>query len=187
MSWECLEKCLIKMLKNVDKQTEYIVFGYLRQIHEMLVSQQVNGFYWNTVPPLVNNTCLAYCYLLYKHKIEIPFEAMATVFLFKKKLWVENTSGLVRFIGDAISGKTRLILKPDTSDQFECILQPAIRSKGPRAYVVKTISSISKPEQIYATRFEQEEDAKGFRKWVETLNDDEHRMVWQNESRKSPN
>ena len=65
------------------------------------------------------------------------FQSMATVFILENKTWIERGSGAVRFVFDLSTFALRLIIRPGTSNQLECKLRPRIRSKGPRAYVVR--------------------------------------------------
>ena len=62
---------------------------------------------------------------------------MATVFILQDKTWIERGNGLVRFIFDLNTFALKLVIRPGTPDEYECKLRPRIRSKGPRAYVVR--------------------------------------------------
>ena len=62
---------------------------------------------------------------------------MATVFILQDKTWIERGHGLVRFVFDLRTFALRLVIRPGTPEEFECKLRPRIRSKGPRAYVVR--------------------------------------------------
>lgn len=95
------------------------------------------------------------------------FQSMATVFILENKTWIERGSGAVRFEFDLNTFALRLIIRPGTSQQFECKLRPRIRSKGPRAYVVRAQAENGTDEHILAVRFEREEDSRSFRLFVE--------------------
>lgn len=81
---------------------------------------------------------------------------MATVFILQDKTWIERGSGLVRFVFDLRTFALRLVIRPGTADEFECKLRPRIRSKGPRAFVVRaqaangTDEHILHPDPIFA-------------------------------------
>jgi len=95
------------------------------------------------------------------------FQSMATVFILQDKTWIERGSGLVRFVFDLRTFALRLVIRPGTPDEFECKLRPRIRSKGPRAYVVRAQAENGTDEHILAVRFEREEDSRSFRRFVE--------------------
>ena len=69
---------------------------------------------------------------------EQEFQSMATVFILQdKKTWIEKAGpGLVRFVFDSRPFAFRLVIRPGTSEEFECKLKPRIRTKGPRTYIV---------------------------------------------------
>lgn len=95
------------------------------------------------------------------------FQSMATVFILENKTWIERGSGLVRFVFDLRTFALRLVIRPGRPDEFECKLRPRIRSKGPRAYVVRAQAENGSDEHILAVRFEREEDSRSFRRFVE--------------------
>jgi len=92
---------------------------------------------------------------------------MATVFILQDKTWIERGHGLVRFVFDLRTFALRLVIRPGTPEEFECKLRPRIRSKGPRAYVVRAQAENGTDEHILAVRFEREEDSRSFRRFVE--------------------
>ena len=100
-------------------------------------------------------------------KRQESFEAIASVFLLEETVWNEKGFGFVRFVFDLKTYALRLIIGPGTPDKFECKLGPRVRSKGPRAYVVRSQKLNSTKEDIWAIRFEQENDSKSFRNFVE--------------------
>src|SRR5690606_11467925 len=61
-----------------------------------------------------------------------------------------------------------LINNPNTKNEFSCRLKPRIRSKGPRAYVIRAESDETNGDKmILAVRFERESDSQAFRNFVE--------------------
>eukprot|EP00485_Elphidium_margaritaceum_P002719 CAMPEP_0202696800 /NCGR_PEP_ID=MMETSP1385-20130828/10124_1 /ASSEMBLY_ACC=CAM_ASM_000861 /TAXON_ID=933848 /ORGANISM="Elphidium margaritaceum" /LENGTH=433 /DNA_ID=CAMNT_0049353089 /DNA_START=298 /DNA_END=1599 /DNA_ORIENTATION=+ len=111
------------------------------------------------------------------------FQSMATVFILQEKTWIERGSGLVRFVFDLRTFALRLVIRPGTPDEFECKLRPRIRSKGPRAYVVRAQADNGNDEHILAVRFEREEDSRSFRRFVEKRDVDHNK----NNSQSNPN
>lgn len=99
---------------------------------------------------------------------------MATVFILQDKTWIERGHGLVRFVFDLRTFALRLVIRPGTPEEFECKLRPRIRSKGPRAYVVRAQAENGTDEHILAVRFEREEDSRSFRRFVEKRDVDQH-------------
>jgi len=95
------------------------------------------------------------------------FQSLATVFILQEKTWIERGHGLVRFVFDLRTFALRLVIRPETPEEFECKLRPRIRSKGPRAYVVRAQADNGIDEHILAVRFEREEDSRSFRRFVE--------------------
>eukprot|EP01083_Nonionella_stella_P292218 993948_1 len=108
------------------------------------------------------------------------FQSMATVFILQDKTWIERGSGLVRFVFDLRTFALRLVIRPGTPDEFECKLRPRIRSKGPRAYVVRAQAENGTDEHILAVRFEREEDSRSFRRFVEKRDVDHNQKNTQN-------
>ena len=98
---------------------------------------------------------------------EESFKSQATVFILKDKTWREQSQGLVQFVFDLNTYALRLIISPGTKDEMDRRLRPRIRSKGPRAYVVRAQAPNNGEDSILAVRFEREEDSQNFRKFVE--------------------
>jgi hypothetical protein len=111
---------------------------------------------------------------------------MATVFILQDKTWIERGSGLVRFVFDLRTFALRLVIRPGTPDEFECKLRPRIRSKGPRAYVVRAQAENGTDEHILAVRFEREEDSRSFRRFVEKRDVDHNQKNNPQNSQNSP-
>jgi len=112
---------------------------------------------------------------------------MATVFILQDKTWIERGSGLVRFVFDLRTFALRLVIRPGTPDEFECKLRPRIRSKGPRAYVVRAQAENGTDEHILAVRFEREEDSRSFRRFVEKRDVDHNQKNHAQSNQNVPN
>mmetsp|Transcript_2079 Transcript_2079/g.2592 ORF Transcript_2079/g.2592 Transcript_2079/m.2592 type:complete len:345 (-) Transcript_2079:40-1074(-) len=113
--------------------------------------------------------------LLSQHKSNQheSFQSHATVFLLNNKTWIERGSGIVQFVFDLKTYALRLVIEPGTKNQYDCKLRPRIRSKGPRAYVVRAhTENPNEEEHILAVRFEREEDSRAFRRFVEKRDSD---------------
>ncbi|ETO13480.1 hypothetical protein RFI_23888 [Reticulomyxa filosa] len=97
------------------------------------------------------------------------FQARATVFLLENREWKERGNGLIKFVFNVKTQTLVLINSPTTKKEFTCRLKPKIRSKGPRAYVIRAESDESGCEKmILAVRFETEKESTMFRQFVET-------------------
>ena len=110
------------------------------------------------------------------------FQSLATIFILQNKTWIERGSGSVRFVFDFQTFALKLLIRPGTADEFECKLRPRIRSKGPRAYVVRAQAENGTDEHILAIRFKREEDSQSFRKFAERRCDDVHNQNDHNSS-----
>ena len=100
-------------------------------------------------------------------RLEESFQSQATIFILKDKTWREQSQGLVQFVFDLNTYALRLIISPGQPDEMDRRLRPRIRSKGPRAYVVRAQAPNNGEDSILAVRFEREEDSQNFRKFVE--------------------
>jgi len=98
------------------------------------------------------------------------FEARATAFLLHHKQWKQWSHGYVWFVIELRTLALRFIISPNSEHQQEYNLRPRIRSKTPRAYVVKAYNNNNNnhhEDKVFAVRFENEEDSRNFRNFVE--------------------
>ena len=131
--------------------------------HFLAMQQQQYGY--NMQPQHMNNA--AQQMPNGQQRREESFQSQATVFILKDKTWREQSQGLVQFVFDLNTYALRLIIAPGTTDEMDRRLRPRIRSKGPRAYVVRAQAPNNGDDSILAVRFEREEDSQNFRKFVE--------------------
>ena len=99
---------------------------------------------------------------------EDSFSAAAEVFILENRLWKEESQGLIEFVFDLDTYSLRLITSPGAVGEIDRRLRPRIRSKGPRAYVVRAQApNPGDDDTILAVRFERIEDSLNFRHFAE--------------------
>ena len=98
---------------------------------------------------------------------EQSFSARATVFILENRTWRVKLEGIVEFVVDLNTYVLRLITSPGTTDETDLRLRPRIRSKGPRAYVVRAQTPNNGDDWILAVRFETDQESIDFRQFVE--------------------
>jgi len=107
----------------------------------------------------------------YRQQNEFTPTREVSIFILKNKItWVDIFSGPVSFIYDLSDMEFRCIFRPNKLSQPHVYrLQPKIRRKGPKAFVVRAagVNADGQKECILAVRFESSSDSFNFQYFME--------------------
>jgi len=101
-----------------------------------------------------------------------------SIFILKQKEWVDVFSGNLKFLHDLQANEFRVVFKvEERANPHVYILQPKIRRKGPKAFVVRAVGesqTVDAGECILAFRFENDMDSYNFQFFMEQRQTGDH-------------